>query len=450
MTKIIKPIKKINGNLVLPGDEFASHLSLVLASLSQGESTIHNLSPSKNCQITTQCLKKLGVDIRIDSNKANVWGKGLKGVVPPKEGINFGDSEITFYLLAGILSGLENESQLKGDPSLVEKFERELSPSLEKMGIEVSFSKRKDALISLKNRGLKTLNFHLNESSSLAKTGLMIASLFTKGYTNLVQAENSKQESERLLELFGANLKISYDQDQDFPEVVDFRKKRKPKTQKAKYRLTLEGNKDLNPQNIDLPRDALLAIFFTALAIFVKRSQIELGKINAESTNFRIVQLLKNMGAEIWIKKTKEGNNLNTAQITALSSDIKGRKINLPELDQVLPMLSVIACLSQEATILRGLKELRNGKTDKLKIVSDNLRKMGAKIGELEDGLVIEGKGNLNGAELDGKGDFSISLGLLLASLLAEEESKISDFEKVLEYYPNIFELLDSVCEYYK
>ncbi|HEX9911775.1 MAG TPA: hypothetical protein VGB01_00855, partial [candidate division Zixibacteria bacterium] len=241
-----------------------------------------------------------------------------------------------------------------------------------------------------------------------------------------------------------------YEQDPNSTEIIDFRKKRKSKTQSVNYRLTIEGGKDLVPRNIDLQRDGLLAIFFACLAIFIKKSQIDLERVNAESSNFKILQLLKNMGAEISIKKTKEENNLSTAQITALSSNTKGRKINLPELDQSLPLLAVIAVLSQEATIIRGLSKLRQGKIDKLKAIYENLRKMGVKIGELEDGLVIEGKGSLNGAELDGKDDFSVSIGLLLASLLAEEESKMSNFEKVLDYYPNLFELLNSVCEYYK
>ena len=450
MSRIIKPIKKINGKLTLPGDQFASHLSLVLASLSQGESVLHNLSPGKDCQITIQCLRDLGIDIQIDSNRARVLGKGLSGITPPKGVIDFDDSEITLYLVAGILSGLEGEFQLKGDVSLGEKFRQELYPPLEKMGVEVTPSKRKEAVITLKGRGLKTLNFHLNQESSLAKISLQLTSLFAKGYTNFIQAEKTENETEKLLELFGANLKTGYEQDPNSTEIIDFRKKRKSKTQSVNYRLTIEGGKDLVPRNIDLQRDGLLAIFFACLAIFIKKSQIDLERVNAESSNFKILQLLKNMGAEISIKKTKEENNLSTAQITALSSNTKGRKINLPELDQSLPLLAVIAVLSQEATIIRGLSKLRQGKIDKLKAIYENLRKMGVKIGELEDGLVIEGKGSLNGAELDGKDDFSVSIGLLLASLLAEEESKMSNFEKVLDYYPNLFELLNSVCEYYK
>jgi 3-phosphoshikimate 1-carboxyvinyltransferase len=450
MSITIKPIKRINGNLSLPGDEFASHLALILASLSQGESVIRNLSVSKDCQITIQCLRDLGIDIQIDSDKAKVLGKGLRGITPLKGGIDFGDSENALYLLAGILSGLEDEFQLKGDATLGEKFRQELSPSLEKMGVEVTLSRRKEAVITLKSRGLKTLSFHLNQESFLAKTSLMLTSLFAKGYTNFIQAEKVENETQRLLELFGANLRADCEQDANSTEIVDFRKKRKSKTQLVNHRLTIEGGKDLVPQSIDLPQDGLLAIFFACLAIFIKKSQIDLERIDAESSNFQILRLLKNMGAEISIKKITEENKLNTAQITALSSDTKGRKINLPESDQSLPLLAVIAALSQEATIIRGLSKSRQGKIDKLKVVSENLRKMGAKIGELEDGLVIEGKGSLNGAELDGKGDFSVSLGLLLASLLAEEESELEGCQKVLDFYPNLFELLNSVCEHYK
>ncbi|HEX9916299.1 MAG TPA: hypothetical protein VGB16_01060, partial [candidate division Zixibacteria bacterium] len=212
MSRIIKPIKKINGKLTLPGDQFASHLSLVLASLSQGESVLHNLSPGKDCQITIQCLRDLGIDIQIDSNRARVLGKGLSGITPPKGVIDFDDSEITLYLVAGILSGLEGEFQLKGDVSLGEKFRQELYPPLEKMGVEVTPSKRKEAVITLKGRGLKTLNFHLNQESSLAKISLQLTSLFAKGYTNFIQAEKTENETEKPLELFGANLKTGYEQ----------------------------------------------------------------------------------------------------------------------------------------------------------------------------------------------------------------------------------------------
>jgi 3-phosphoshikimate 1-carboxyvinyltransferase len=71
---------------------------------------------------------------------------------------------------------------------------------------------------------------------------------------------------------------------------------------------------------------------------------------------------------------------------------------------------------------------------------------MGAKIGEMQDGVVIEGKGSLCGAELDGKGNLPLSLGLLLASLLAEGESKLVNHQKISEHYPSLFGLLDLVC----
>lgn len=434
----------------MPGDEFASHLSLVLASLSQGESQIRNLSPSKNCQVTIQCLRQLGVDIQVDADKVTILGKGLKEIASSKETLDFKDSKDTLYLLAGILCGLHAESQLKGERYLAEEFKQDLFPSLEKMGIEVNFSKGKNATVNLRNREFKTLNFHLDRQSPLAKTTLELSSLLVDGYTNFIQSEHKEGQTEKLLKLFGVKIRAIYDKTQNSSEIVDFRKKRKIKTEGANFRLTIEGSKDLTPQNIDLPQDPLLAIFFVALAIFTKKSQIHLERVKVEDENFAVLQLLKNMGADVSINKTGEKNNLSTAQIAASTSETRGRKVNLPKLDKALPLLATIACFGQETTIIRDLSHLRQGRTDKLKVISENLRKMGAKIGELEDGLIIEGRETLNGTELDAKGNFSISLGLLLASLLAEEECQIKNYQKALDYYPNLFELLDSVCEYYK
>lgn len=450
MTKIIKPIKRINGKVNLPGDEFASHLALVLAGISDGQSTIKNLSLSRNCQLTIQALKQLGIDIQLDANQAMIFGRGLKGLILPKEPIDFEDSENTLYLLAGILCGLEGQSRLKGDLYLAEKFIENIAGSLEKMGIEIGFSKEEKAVISLRKRELKVLNFHFDEENSLAKTSLQIASLFINGYSNFIQSNSEDGKTEEMLKLFGAKLKISYDQTIPSSEIVDFRKKRKIKTQDSICRLAIQGNVNLVPVNLELPKDALLAVFFASLAIFTRKSQVELDNVDAQGNNFSVLQLLKNMGAQISIKKTKQNNNLDTAQIVALSSETRGRKFSLPQPEEALPLISVIASFSEEASIIRGFANLRQGKIDKLKMISDSLRKMGAKIGELEDGLVIEGTKTLNGAELDGKNDSYISLGLLLASLLAEDKSHLTNFNSLLEYYPNLFELLDLVCEYYK
>ena len=450
MTRIIKPIKRINGKVNLPGDEFTSHLALVLAAISQGQSTIRNISPSKNCQMTTRGLKQLGINIELDANQAVTSGRGAKGFIQPKEPIDFEDSKNTLYLLAGILCGLEGQSRLRGDLYLAEEFMNCLAGSLEKMGIEVEFSKGTKALIGLRNRRPAVLNFHFEEKNVLARTSLQIASLSTNGYSNFIGSGFGDGKTEQMLKSFGAKLTAGYDRTTLSSETVDFRRRRKTAPQDSNYRVTIQGNVDLVPAELELPKDALLSALFASLAALIRKSQVELDDIDIQGNGFQVLQLLKDMGAQISIKKMRKGDKLSVAQVIASSSEVRGRKVSLLQSEEALPLLSVIACFSEGASIIRGFSGLRHGKIDKLKVISDSLRKMGAKIGELEDGLVIEGRKTLDGADLDGKNDFSISLGLLLASLLAEDRSRLTNCERILDFYPNLFELLDSVCEYYK
>jgi len=110
------------------------------------------------------------------------------------------------------------------------------------------------------------------------------------------------------------------------------------------------------------------------------------------------------------------------------------------------PPLAVAALFAEGETTIRGASELRVKETDRIRALAVELRKMGARIKERPDGLVIEGGAKLNGACCHSHGDHRMAMALATAALFAESESIIEGAEAVKVSFPNFFNLLKKVA----
>ncbi len=175
-------------------------------------------------------------------------------------------------------------------------------------------------------------------------------------------------------------------------------------------------------------------------------SEIRVDDVGLNPTRLGFVEVLKKMKAPITVKQTGEYGFEPVGSIEIKSANIKGRRMVgelIPSIIDELPVMAIVAAAAQGTSVIRDAYELRHQKTDRIKTIAGNLRKMGVKVGELEDGLAIDGGTELEGAEIETFGDHRIAMSFAIAALIAKGQSVIKDAECVEVNYPGFWDDFD-------
>ena len=124
----------------------------------------------------------------------------------------------------------------------------------------------------------------------------------------------------------------------------------------------------------------------------------------------------------------------------------KSQLVDAPLIDE-LPMIAVMAAFAEGTTVIRDAQELRVKESDRIQVMTENLRKMGAEIQETEDGMIIHGGKALHGAEIDSHLDHRVAMSFAVAGLLCERTLSIKNGECVNISYPEFYSDLYSLAE---
>jgi 3-phosphoshikimate 1-carboxyvinyltransferase len=288
------------------------------------------------------------------------------------------------------------------------------------------------APITIRGGNLKGIVYHLNIASAQVKSAILLAALFAKGKTQVIQRQNTRDHTERMLKIFGVKI------------IVNNKK------------ITLEPGKDLiSPGQIYIPGDISSAAFFMVLAAIMPKTKIVIRHLSLNSSRSGIIDVLKKMRAKIEIKRLK------TAKVTDFeprgsliisSSKLMGTQVDfsqIPYLIDELPILMVAACFAKGCTIIKGAGELRVKETDRINSMVTNLRKMGADICVKKAGgqenIIIQGQGRLYGANLKSFGDHRTAMSLVVAALAARGESRLDDISCISKSFPGFLKTLKSL-----
>ena len=417
MELVLEKVNKLTGNIFVPGDKSISHRSLILGSISQGETRVYNLLNSLDCLRTLECMQSLGVKIEIDEDSSvNIEGKGLYGLKEPKDILDVGNSGTTIRLLAGLLSGQDFYSVLNGDDSIRKRPMKRVVEPLRLMGADIWG--RKDGQftpLSIRGNKLRPLHYTLPVASAQVKTALLLAGLYTTGETVVKEPLPTRDHTERMLEIMQADLKISP------PEIK------------------VMGRKELRGTDIFIPGDISSAAYFIVAASILRDSQIIIKQVGVNPTRIGVIEILKKMGTKIDILNYQIKSNEPRADLKIEYSELKGIEIKekmVPFLIDELPLIAVVATQAQGKTLVSGARELRVKESDRIKAIVSELKKMGADIEEEEDGFMVNGPTRLQGAFCESYNDHRIAMSLAVAALLAEGKTVIRNSECIDISFP--------------
>ncbi|MHB8842698.1 MAG: 3-phosphoshikimate 1-carboxyvinyltransferase [Candidatus Aquicultor sp.] len=426
MQLTVGKVNSINGTITVPGDKSISHRSIMIGALADGVTPVTGFLAAEDCISTMRCFESLGVTIeRLSETELKIHGVGLKGLKEPGDVLDVGNSGTTMRIMPGILAGQNLFAVLTGDASIRRRPTGRVVEPLRLMTAEIWG--REDGNyppLAIYGSQLEGIQYTLPVASAQVKTCLLLAGLLAEGETELTEPSRSRDHTERMLELFGAHID-SFN---------------------TTYKI--KGGQKLKAAAVDVPGDISSAAFFIVAASIVKNSSVVIENVGVNETRTGILDVLYEMDANILLSDQTEISNEPRATIEVKSAQLKSAVIEgglIPRLIDEIPIIAVAATQAQGRTEIRDARELRVKESDRIAALSMELRKMGANIEELDDGMIIHGPTPLKGARVNSHGDHRIAMSLTVAALVAEGETVIENSESIAISYPSFEDTLRSI-----
>ena len=426
MPRTIRPASGVTGKLALPGDKSISHRYALLAALAAGRSVLHNYSTGADCASTLACLRALGVRWERKGGRVEIQGRGLQGLRPPPAPLDAGNSGSTMRMLSGILAGQPFESVIQGDDSLSKRPMRRIMAPLQRMGAEISAREGQFPPLAIRGRALSPIRYELPVASAQVKSCVLLAGLFAKGLTQVVEPVETRNHTELALRLCGADIRVGGGS------------------------ISLAGRPALLACDVRVPSDLSSAVFFLAAALMLPGSDLLIEGVGLNPTRSAVLQVLQRMGAHIEIHPNsgsggEASGSLRVRGTGALAGGTISGAATAAVIDEI-PMLAVLGAVSERGLRIRDAGELRVKETDRIATVAANLQRMGVPVTEHETGLDIPGRNRLRAAQLDSFGDHRVAMAFAVGALAADGDSTLVGAEAAAVSFPEFFDMLGSVA----
>jgi 3-phosphoshikimate 1-carboxyvinyltransferase len=521
---VVKPASHLEGEITLSGDKSIAHRSIIISAITPGRTVIENFPVNKDCLSTIKAFRKLGIKItqgRWNRCKASlvvaVSGKGLLGLQRPKSPIFIGESGTTLRLILGVLAGQSFQVRLLAGESLSQRPMRRVTVPLRLMGANIisNIKYQKSKIeeyppITIRGGSLKAITYRMPVASAQLKSAILLAALYAKGTIKVIEPVKTRDHTEHMLRLFGADIKVKHPPSLKLRRVVLRSSKsagghppslklrrvvlrsskssgghppslklrrvvlRSSESAEGQNTIVIKNNhKELvSPKKVYIPGDISSASFFIVMAVILPKAQVLIRNVSLNPARIGIIKVLKRMGANINIKYQKsilrlhsglmvsrvEPSNIKYGEpigdLVVRSSQLKGvtvKKEEIPSLIDELPVLMVAACLAKGRTVFEGVEELRVKETDRIKSMSVNLKKMGADIKVLRVGksekIVIQGVRELRGSQVKSFGDHRTAMSMVVAGLGAVGRTEIDDISCISKSFPDFTSLLKPLIQ---
>ncbi len=427
MDKILTKAKHLRGELVVPGDKSISHRAVMIAALAEGTSEITGFLAAADPLSTIACFKALGVEYEISNDIVRVHGKGLLGLREPASMLNAGNSGTTIRLISGILAGQKFPTRISGDEYLVKRPMKRIIEPLMKMGARISSTEKFTAPLAISPVAkLNAIRYELPIASAQIKSAVLLAGLYAEGTTCVVETEQSRDHTERMLGL--QSKKID-----------------------GKNCITVEGGMKLRSTQFAVPGDPSSAAFFIVAGLIVPHSEILIKNVGLNPTRIGFLSVLKKMGGQIEIldEKIVGGEPIGNILVksSSLTTDFVVEGEIIPNIIDEIPILAIAAVFAKGKIIFKNAADLRNKECDRIKAVCNNFSLMGIETEESPDGFAFESKIDVHTSEFNSFGDHRIAMSFGIASLALDGESKILDAGCVDISFPTFWQTLQILIQ---
>ena len=426
-------INRFKKSLIIDGDKSLSIRWALLASQSLKKCRSSNLLYSEDVMSTLNCLKKLGVKIKISKNFCEIIGLGLNGFrYKNNQILDAGNSGTLGRLILGLLVHSKNKIRLKGDKSLSKRdFLRVINP-LKKFGAKFNSNRGKLPIEIQGTNYSKPIKYYENKGSAQCKSAVMFAALNTSGET-IIKAKKSRDHSELLFRYLKLPIKVIKRKKYDF--------------------IKIKGKNKIPALNYKIPSDISSAAFFIILTALARDSQLKIKNININPSRIGLLHVLKMMGIKISKFNIRDYKGERIADLIVKSSN-KIRPINCPTklnssaIDEFL-LIFLVAAKAEGVSYFKNLSELNQKESPRLKWGSKILNKIGIKNIVTKNSIKIYGNPNL---KIDKKiiiknflKDHRVFMTSVIAALSFGGEWQIFDKSSINTSFPSFLKKIDQL-----
>ena len=417
--------KSLSGSIRVPGDKSISHRSIMLGSIATGTTRVSGFLQGEDSLATLNAFKEMGVSIERKGSDVIIQGVGMHGLKMPTNSLNLGNSGTSIRLMSGLLSAQSFNSELCGDKSLSKRPMGRVIEPLRQMGADISGPNSMPPLSINGGKTLSAIKYTLPVASAQIKSCILLAGLYSKGSTTVIENGISRDHTERMLRGFGYEVQTSPN------------------------KISIEGGGSLKACNIEVPSDISSAAFFMVAACISDDADIVLEAVNINPTRTGVIDILKLMGGNVELSNERVDAGELIADIRVRSSNLKGIQIPkklVPLAIDEFPAIFIAASCADGETLLTGAKELRVKESDRIQVMADGLTSLGIINNVLEDGIrIVGGKFKEQTAPIESHHDHRISMAFAIASVSSDSDIKIEGVDNVKTSFPNFVALANSI-----
>lgn len=417
---ISEPVNSLHGELHVPGDKSISHRAIILGSIAKGTTIIDGFLEGEDCLATLNAFQSMGVAIeRQENQRVVIQGVGKYGLKKPAETLDCGNSGTSMRLLAGLLAAQSFSTKLTGDHSLLKRPMERISRPLMQMGAELSTHDGYPPITIHGGQTLEGITYEMPEASAQVKSCILLAGLYARGETCVIETGHTRDHTERMLTAFSYPI------------------------HKADNAIFINSYNECIATDIKVPGDISSAAFFIVAATLIPDSDLTIRDVGINPARTGLIQILKHMGANIEIMNKRLFGEEPVADIRVRYAPLEGIEIPsalVPIAIDEFPIIFIAAALAKGQTLLHGAKELRFKESDRIGVMVKGLQQLGIDAHALDDGVHIRG-GTLKGGKINCHHDHRVAMAFAIAGTVAKEPIIIKESQSITTSFPTFVQL---------
>jgi 3-phosphoshikimate 1-carboxyvinyltransferase len=420
----VNPAQFRDGTTTVPGDKSVSHRALMLGSIARGRTDVRGFLAGEDCLATATAMRALGVGITQTGTDLVIEGAGLQGLRAPSVPLDLGNSGTAMRLMAGLLAGQRFDTVLTGDASLSTRPMGRIVRPLTLMGAAIEADC--DGTPPLQVAGgleLRGIRYEMPVASAQVKSAILLAGLYAKGTTTVVEPAVTRDHTERMLRAMGVAVESS------------------------DGTVSLAGGQEPVGCRIDVPADLSSATFIILGTLLAQDAEIIIQNVGINPTRTGVIDILTGMGADIRLENLRQFGDEPVADVRVRSSRLRGGAVD-PALVSLaideFPALFVAAAAADGTTTFSGLEELRVKESDRIAAMADGLGRLGIAVEETPDGAVVHG-GRFRGGEVRSFHDHRVAMSLAMGATIADDKVTIRDVDNVNTSFPGFCDCVNAL-----
>jgi 3-phosphoshikimate 1-carboxyvinyltransferase len=416
---------KVAGSVSVPGDKSITHRVLMLAALARGTSRIGGALTSLDARSTGRVLRQLGAGISPLRAGAITTVQGRGRLRRPIELLNCGNSGTTTRLLLGVLAAHQFSATLTGDSSLRRRPMRRVTGPLTQMGARFIEGDGDGLPLTVEGARLKPLTYDMPVSSAQIKSALLLAGVAGEVEVALREPHGrSRDHTERLLRAFGYGVRES----------------------QGWIHFAPSGR--VEPFEIEVPGDPSSAAFLVGAGVLAEGGELRISGVGLNPTRIGFLEVLRRMGAEVQIESRATQFGEPVGDLVVKPGSLRGTEVaarEIPGLIDEIPILAVLASRAEGSTTFREVGELRVKESDRLGLMAENLRAVGARAEVVGEDLVVEGSDTVPVGRVRTAADHRLAMAFAVLGTLPKARVRIDNLASAAVSFPHFPQTLRKI-----